>query len=218
MFSMPMIPQVISEEKVKEPEMVVVEERSSLLTDSLIESANPQPAPVEFKFEMINEPAQKPEEAFNNSTALPEEKPAEEIQKPLPELSMSQFEEKPLVPEEVKKPEPAIQHPLMKSEPSEEEIAKIMYLDRLASIKDQSVADNMRFIFEMGYINFDVNFNLLKKHGNDLAVVINSLCSESVSDSMFQQWATLTNKISLYQWIELFALFIFAFKIQTNLQ
>jgi hypothetical protein len=43
----------------------------------------------------------------------------------------------------------------------------------------------MTQLIEMGYSNFEVNLNLLKRNGNDLVAAYNSLDNGLVSESMF---------------------------------
>jgi hypothetical protein len=44
----------------------------------------------------------------------------------------------------------------------------------------------MMQMIEMGYNNFEVNLNLLKRNGNDLISAVNNLCNGLVSESMFE--------------------------------
>jgi len=53
------------------------------------------------------------------------------------------------------------------------------------SIKDKGLRDNMMQMLEMGYTNFEVNINLLKRNGNDLITAVNNLCNGLISESMF---------------------------------
>jgi len=106
------------------------------------------------------------------------------------ELSQSHFEEREVSSlEGVKQEEPAVveaeQQPLMKSEPLAEELERINYLKKVESITDSNLANNLIYILDMGYSNFEVNLNLLKRNNNDLVITINSLCNGLVSDSMF---------------------------------
>ena len=71
---------------------------------------------------------------------------------------------------------------------SEEEQSKLRYQKEMAeaNIKDQKLVDGLNYMMEAGYLNFKVNFNLLKRCNNDLVVAINNLCNGIVSDSMLQ--------------------------------
>lgn len=89
----------------------------------------------------------------------------------------------------MKQPEPVpspVVDPLKKSEGiSAEEIERIAYLEKLEKVKDPKVAENMKYILEMGYTNFEVNMSLLQRNKNDLITAINSLCNHLVTESMF---------------------------------
>jgi len=63
------------------------------------------------------------------------------------------------------------------SQPSAEELEKIVYLQKLDSLNEKKYADNLIFILENGFTNFEVNLNLLKRNNNDLSIVINNLCN-----------------------------------------
>jgi len=88
-----------------------------------------------------------------------------------------------------------------KEEPKEEvnemeEILKQNYLEELAksNLKDKTLEENMKYMMNMGYLNFRVNYNLLVRNGNDLVISINKLCNNLVTDSIFEQ------KWPSYQW------------------
>ena len=55
----------------------------------------------------------------------------------------------------------------------------------METIKDKKLKENMIQMLEMGYNNFEVNLNLLKRNANDLIAAVNSLCNGLVSESMF---------------------------------
>jgi hypothetical protein len=159
------------------------EEKSSLLNDS-IEHPSPAIENVDFKFEMV----------------IPEQEPAAEVKevdfldllsqesvKPPADLKQSQFEEK----EDSKQEEVPVvvaeKNPLMKSEPSAEDLEKIAYMEKLAEIKDPKIAENLKTMLDMGYTNFEVNHSLLKRNQNDIIIAMNSLCNGMISESMFLQ-------------------------------
>ena len=72
------------------------------------------------------------------------------------------------------------------SQPSSEELEKIFYLQKLDSLKEKKYVENLTYILESGFTNFEVNLNLLKRNNNDLGIVINNLCNGSnITDSMF---------------------------------
>jgi hypothetical protein len=185
------------------------EERSSLLSDSLIEHVQHQGIP-EFKFEMVQS-AEKPS-LF--TTAQPEVvAQQEEIfvaqpnvfemiddNRPSADLAMSHYEEEKVIPQVVEEEkyeedvpqivaeEPAEESSLKLSEPSSDELDKIRYLEKIGQIKgaDATLIHNMQYIYDMGYTNFEVNLSLLKRNNNDLIIAINNLCNGLVSESMFQ--------------------------------
>lgn len=107
--------------------------------------------------------------------------------KPALELSQSHFEEREVSSlEEIKQEEPVIEEqPLKKSELSAEEIERIDYLKKVESINDSKLANNLIYILDMGYSNFELNLNVLKRNNNDLVITINNLCNNLVTDSMF---------------------------------
>jgi len=69
-----------------------------------------------------------------------------------------------------------------------DEKMKIYYLEELAkaNLKDKALEENMKYMMNMGYLNFRVNYNLLTRNGNDLVVSINKLCNNLVTDSIFE--------------------------------
>jgi len=71
---------------------------------------------------------------------------------------------------------------------SEEDKIKLYYVEELqkSGIKDQALAENLRYMMNMGYLNFRVNYNLLTRNGNDLVIAINKLCNNLVTDSIFE--------------------------------
>ena len=65
----------------------------------------------------------------------------------------------------------------------------MIYLQKLDDLKknkdEKKYFDNMSQMLEMGYSNYEVNLNLLKRNHNDLINAVNSLCNGLVTDSMF---------------------------------
>ena len=61
----------------------------------------------------------------------------------------------------------------------------VVYMEKLESIKDQKIVDNMNQLLTMGYTNYEVNLNLLKRNNNDLISALNSLDNGLISESMF---------------------------------
>ena len=59
-----------------------------------------------------------------------------------------------------------------------------------AQIKDGSIIENLKYMLDMGYTNFTVNYQLLIRNNNDLTVALNLLCNNMVSDSVFDKWWT----------------------------
>jgi len=62
------------------------------------------------------------------------------------------------------------------------------YLEELekAKLTDKELENNMRYMMNMGYLNFRVNYNLLVRNNNDLVISINKLCNNLVTDSIFE--------------------------------
>ena len=58
-------------------------------------------------------------------------------------------------------------------------------MEKLETLKEKVFYDNMKQMMEMGYSNYEVNLNLLKRNNNDLITAVNSLCNGLVSESMF---------------------------------
>jgi hypothetical protein len=79
--------------------------------------------------------------------------------------------------------------PLKISELSQDEKDKLVYLNELDSAKltDSLLIENLKYMLDMGYTNFPVNLNLLKRNNNDLTIALNLLCNGMVSDSMFNK-------------------------------
>lgn len=186
------------------------EERSSLLSESLVEEAQPQPIhQIDFKFEMVN--AEENPSIFTTANPFSAAKQSpvatQDIfsmiadNKPSNDLAMSQFEEKEVIEEEEKQPEIVVleevdvsaekQEPeessLMNSEPSAEDLDKIRYLEKVSLLQDAKLIENLQYIYDMGYTNFEVNIALLRRNNNDLIIAINNLCNGLVSESMFNQ-------------------------------
>jgi len=65
---------------------------------------------------------------------------------------------------------------------------KKLYIEELenSGIKDQTLLNNMRYMMNMGYYNFKINYNLLKRNNNDLIMAVNKLCNNMVTDTMFE--------------------------------
>jgi len=91
--------------------------------------------------------------------------------------------------------EPLVQEPVLveKKEVEEnkvdaEQVAKDAYLAELekANIKDLSLAQNLKYMMDMGYLNFEINYRMLTRNNNDLVIAINKLCNNIVTDSIFQ--------------------------------
>lgn len=137
----------------------VVEERSSLLDDSMqleqeiqmnVSQNHPgQSIPIVFepsslKFEYISHEIK--DEVQHLDAKLIEEKPEAD-------LSHSYFEEP--------KNEEKKENPLFKSEPSADELERIVYLEKLAKVMDSKIVENMTQLLEMGYSCFEVNLSLL---------------------------------------------------------
>jgi len=70
----------------------------------------------------------------------------------------------------------------------EDEMVKKFYMDEIENmgITDQRLIENLKYMMDLGYLNFRVNYNLLTRNKNDLVVAINKLCNNIVTDSMFE--------------------------------
>ena len=79
---------------------------------------------------------------------------------------------------------------------------KKAYMEELesAGIKDQNLFTNLKYMMNMGYLNYKINYNLLTRNNNDLIIAVNKLCNNIVSDSMFEirKW---TEKGNQYRWV-----------------
>jgi len=79
--------------------------------------------------------------------------------------------------------------PHVEEEPvkSEEDLIKEAYLKELesANLSDKDLENNLKYMMNMGYLNYRINYNLLTRNNNDLIIAINKLCNNIVSDSMF---------------------------------
>ena len=86
-------------------------------------------------------------------------------------------------------PEEEKQSQLQKSELSQDEKDKLAYLQDMdnSQIKDSSIIENLKYMLDMGYTNFTVNYQLLKRNNNDLTIALNLLCNNMVTDSIFNQ-------------------------------
>jgi len=52
--------------------------------------------------------------------------------------------------------------------------------------KDQELKQNLEYMMNMGYLNFEINLKLLVRNDNDLVIAINKLCNNMISDSIFE--------------------------------
>jgi hypothetical protein len=77
--------------------------------------------------------------------------------------------------------------PLKKSELSQDELDRLNYLNELDSCKEPQMIENLKYMLEMGYTNFPVNINLLRRNNNDLTIALNLLCNGMVTESMFSK-------------------------------
>jgi hypothetical protein len=117
----------------------------------------PSEEPKEERSSLLNDSVELPMNAdLKFELVVPDSKPALD-------LSQSHFEEK----------------------PSLEDLERVAYLEKLDTIKDSVLASNLRHFMDIGYLNFELNLNLLKRHNNDLILAMNSLCNGQVTDSMF---------------------------------
>jgi len=115
------------------------------------------------------------------------------------QLKVSQIDE-PMVIEQIKKQEAAKeevkQEVIAEVEAKDQEQEKAMddavmkkaYMEELesAGIKDNNLFTNLKYMMNMGYLNYKINYNLLTRNNNDLIIAVNKLCNNIVSDSMFE--------------------------------
>jgi hypothetical protein len=71
---------------------------------------------------------------------------------------------------------------------SDEELLKKAYSEELnnSGIKDENLMNNLKYMMNMGYLNYKVNYNLLMRNNNDLIIAVNKLCNNIVTDTMFE--------------------------------
>lgn len=87
--------------------------------------------------------------------------------------------------EELQAPIKIVENPLKVSQPSQDELERIIYLQKVENLKEKQFEQNLIYILDMGYSNFELNLSLLKRNNNDMIVVINNICNGNVTDSMF---------------------------------
>ena len=125
--------------------------------DIMVQILVPADEPKEERSSLLNDSVELPMNAdLKLELVVPDPKPALD-------LYQSHFEEK----------------------PSHEDVERVAYLEKLNIIKDSNLANNLRHFMDLGYLNFELNLNLLKHHNNDLVLAMNSLCNGQVTDSMF---------------------------------
>lgn len=160
-----------------------------------VESPQVFPAEPIFSLEQsqIEEPIVQKEVELEFIDVAPENKQEEPV---VNELAVSQFEDRDSsslleeVKEEVKEEELQApikieENPLKVSQPSQDELERIIYLQKVENLKEKQFAQNLIYILDMGYSNFELNLSLLKRNNNDMIVVINNICNGNVTDSMF---------------------------------
>lgn len=170
----------------------VKEERSSLLNESMqmeqpIYQHQQQPIPqLDIKLEAEDLKLSQYETGDKKLNIHDDfiEMVANDNFKPANDLALSVYDEvKPPVQEEVKQRE--VVENLKVSQPSAEELEKIQYLEKVETLKDPKLIDNMKQLLDMGFTNFEVNLNLLRRNNNDFVLAANSICNGLVTDSMF---------------------------------
>lgn len=84
--------------------------------------------------------------------------------------------------------EQPVEAPKEEEKSSEDEMLKKVYMEELenSGIKDQNLLNNLKYMMNMGYLNYKINYNLLKRNDNDLIIAINKLCNNIVTDTMFE--------------------------------
>lgn len=118
------------------------------------------------------------------------ERISSEAGKPSLELSQAHYEEKPAAVEErssLADPEPEFNAVDLKdSQVSQEELERIAYLDKLQIVKDSKLHNALKDMFDIGYYNFELNQELLKRHKGNTIMALDALCNGFVTESMFQ--------------------------------
>jgi hypothetical protein len=104
---------------------------------------------------------------------------------PASDLMKSEIVEQPVPVAEIKMPE---SHPAEVEAESEDEVLKRLYEEEMmkTNIQDQELLKNLIYMKELGYMNFTINYNLLKKYNNDVVVAVNALMNHMLSDSVFE--------------------------------
>lgn len=69
-----------------------------------------------------------------------------------------------------------------------------------AGIKDEKVIENLKYMMDMGYTNFQINLSLLNRNNNDMIVAINHICNGMISESMFQWFSMASPFLTLENW------------------
>jgi len=59
-------------------------------------------------------------------------------------------------------------------------------MQKVEGIKDEKLAENLRTCLDMGYANFEINLEMLRRNQNDIVLAMNSLCNGLVTESMFK--------------------------------
>lgn len=63
---------------------------------------------------------------------------------------------------------------------------KEVYEEKAANVKDAAVKTNLKILFDLGFVNFEVNTAMLNKYKNNVEAVAATLCEGMLSDSCIQ--------------------------------
>jgi hypothetical protein len=63
---------------------------------------------------------------------------------------------------------------------------KEIYLEKVALEKNETIRKNLQTLFDLGFVNFEVNSAMLAKFNNNVETVAATLCEGMLSESCFQ--------------------------------
>lgn len=67
-----------------------------------------------------------------------------------------------------------------------EELNQILYFEKLEKVKNKKMIEGLKYMFEAGYTNFEINHRLLTKSNADVIIAMNDLCNNNITESMIQ--------------------------------
>ena len=86
----------------------------------------------------------------------------------------------------IEEKQPAASQEPLKSSMDQIELQRIEYLEGIQKLGrlEVNLKNNLMYLMEAGFMNLPINHALLLKNRNDLAIVMNLLCNEMMSDSV----------------------------------